>query len=308
MKQQRRAGYWPGYHASRASEKDFVVGRVKYLVRKKPPLEPVRKSRRGRPRVYPHAEMAIVCVLMDHFNISSYEAENAAASWDLDGLVPDNTAILRAHAELDMQWLEDTVAETAKACLEKAEVGEASEATRRRTAPARRPTGTKTWESRTKRPAETVARAKSYPKLHIFAVLRLQIILSYEMTPGSVADTDMLPPLLEKAKKLGRSFAGWRLHADKEYDSDRNCKAVLDMGMRPNIEQRESRENSGNRRNVGKRFRRRVAALFDRWRYRKRGDGRVHIRGRGDARPPAALQVQEKRDAGEVRHAARGNV
>ena len=41
--------------------------------------------------------------------------------------------------------------------------------------------------------------------------------------------------------------------------------------MRPNIDQRKSRGNSGNRRNVGKWFRRRAAALFDRWRYRKRG-------------------------------------
>ena len=41
--------------------------------------------------------------------------------------------------------------------------------------------------------------------------------------------------------------------------------------MRPNIEQRESRENSGNRRNVGKRFRRRAAAIFDRVRHGKRG-------------------------------------
>ena len=73
-------------------------------MRKKPPPEPVYESR-GRPRAYPRAEMAIVCVLMNYFNLSSYEAENAAASWDLDldGLVPDNTTILRAYADLDMR-------------------------------------------------------------------------------------------------------------------------------------------------------------------------------------------------------------
>ena len=101
-------------------------------------------------------------------------------------------------------------------------------------------------------------------------MLKLQVILSCAMTPGNVADTDMLPPLLEKAKKVGRSFAGWWLHADRGYDSDRNCKSAFEMGMHPNIDQRRSRENSGNRRNVGKRFRRRAVALFDRWRYRKR--------------------------------------
>ena len=102
-------------------------------------------------------------------------------------------------------------------------------------------------------------------------MLQLQIILSCEMTPSNVADTDMLPSLLAKAKKLGRSFAGWWFHADRGYDSDRNCKTVFDMGMRPNIDQRKSMENSGNRRNVGKRFRRRAAALFDRVRHGKRG-------------------------------------
>ncbi len=74
--------------------------------------------------------MAIVCVLMSHFNLSSYDAETAAASWDLDldWLVPDNTTVWRAHAELDMQWLEDMVAEIANACLKKAGIGEAAEA------------------------------------------------------------------------------------------------------------------------------------------------------------------------------------
>ena len=40
--------------------------------------------------------------------------------------------------------------------------------------------------------------------------------------------------------------------------------------MRPNILQRKSRENGGNRRDVGKRFRRRAAAMFDGVRYGKR--------------------------------------
>ena len=183
------------------------------MVRKDPPPEPERKSRRGRPRAYPLAEMATVCILMNHSNLSYRKAENAAASWNLDlnGLVPDHTTILRAHAELDMRWLERMVAATANECLEKA-----------------------------------------------------------RMTPSSVADTDMLPPLLEQAEEMGRSLAGWWLHADRGYDSDRNCRAALDAGMRPNIDQRKSGRNSGNRRSVGKRFRRRAAALFDRARYGKR--------------------------------------
>lgn len=129
MTHQRREGYWPGYHASRASEKDFVVGCVKDLVRKKPPPEPARKSPRGRKRSYPLAEMAIVCILLNHFNLSYQKAENAVASWNLDlgGRVPDHTTIFRAHAALDMEWLERVLATIANACLERAGIGEESE-------------------------------------------------------------------------------------------------------------------------------------------------------------------------------------
>ena len=273
MKQQRQAGYWPGYHAARASEKDFVIGYVKDLVWENPPPEPVRKSRRGRPKVYPRAEMAVACILMNHFNISSYDTKNAIASWnlDLDGRVPSTSTILRAHEELDMQWLQDMVAATAKACLEKAGIGEAAEV-----GSAADSTGVETdrYEDRAKLDKktgkETVARAKSYLKWRIFAVLSLQIILSCAMTPSSAADTDVLRPLLEKSKKLGRSFAGWWFHADRGYDSDSNCEAVFGTGMRPNILQRKSRGNGGNGRDVGKRFRRRAAAMFDVARYGKR--------------------------------------
>ena len=243
------------------------------MVRKDPPPEPERKSRRGRPRVYPLAEMAIVCILMNHFNLSYQKAENAVASWNLDlnGLVPDHTTILRAHAELDMRWLERMVAATANECLEKAGIGEAGEA-----GAAADSTGAETdrYEDRArldkKTGKDTLVRVKSHLKWHVLAAVGPQVILSCRMTPSSVADTDMLPPLLEQAKELGRSLAGWWLHADKGYDSDRNCRAALDAGMRPNIDQRKSGRNSGNRRSVGKRFRRRAAALFDRARYGKR--------------------------------------
>ena len=50
-------------------------------------------------------------------------------------------------------------------------------------------------------------------------------------------------------------------HADKRYDSDRNCKAVFGM-MCPNIQHMERRNNSNNRKNI-KSFRRRAAKMFD---------------------------------------------
>ncbi len=72
--------------------------------------------------------MAAVCILMNHFSIYQ-KAENAAASWNLDlnGLVPDHTTIFRAHAALDMEWLERVLATIANACLERAGIGGAGE-------------------------------------------------------------------------------------------------------------------------------------------------------------------------------------
>ena len=57
---------------------------------------------------------------------------------------------------------------------------------------------------------------------------------------------------------------------DKGYDSDLNCKAVFDMKIRPNIQQRKSRKNSGSRKNVGRPFRRRAAEMFDPARFQLR--------------------------------------
>ena len=191
-------------------------------------------------------------------------------SWDLDLGVcaPDNTTILRAHADLDTEWLEDTVAATAKACMERAEVGEADAAADSTGVRIDRYEDKAKLDKKTGK--ESVARTKSHLKWHVFAVGKLQIILSCALTPSGVADTDMLRPLLEKSKKLGRSFAGWWLHADRGYGSDANCEAVMGMGMHPNIQQRKSRENSGNRRNAGRRFRRRAEAGFDPARHGRR--------------------------------------
>ena len=74
--------------------------------------------------------MAIVCILMNRSNISSYKVENAAVSWDLDlgWCVPDNMTILRARADLDMKWLEEMTVATAKACMEQDEADKADAA------------------------------------------------------------------------------------------------------------------------------------------------------------------------------------
>ena len=167
-----------------------------------------------------------------------------------------------------MEWLDGVVAATAAACLEATDEDAADMAADS--------TGVETdrYETKTKLDRKTgkesAVRVKTYLKWHILAAVGIQVILSCATTPSSVADTDMLRTLLEKSKKLGRSFAGWMLHADKGYDSDQNCEAVFKMGMRPNIAQRKSEKNSGDRRNVGKPFRRRAGEMFDPARYPKR--------------------------------------
>lgn len=207
---------------------------------------------------------------MNYFNLSYRKTENEIKSWNLDlgGRVPDHETISRAYKALDVEWLEKMLALTAEACLKQAGADKGDTAADSTGAETDRYEDAVRLDKKTGK--ETAERVKSYLKWHIFAVVGLQVILSCAITPSSVTDTGMLPSLLEKSKKLGRSFAGWMFHADKGYDSDLNCKAVFDMEMRPNIPQRKSRKNSGNRKNVGKPFRRRAAEMFDPARYQRR--------------------------------------
>ena len=271
MHHQRRDGYWPDYHDAHASKKDFVVGHVKDLVRKDPPPGAARRGGRGRGPVYPRTGVAIACILVVAFNITCRDAEAEMPSWspDMDGLVPDHTTIWRAYEALDKGWLEGTLARVAGECLEGSGMGTGAMAA------DSSGTGTDRYADATVLDKHTLkeekVRMKSYLKWHILAVIGLQVILSCVTTPGNVNDTGVLPSLLSKAGKLGRSFDGWVFNADKGYDPDGNCRAVIGMGMHPNIKQRRGAENSGNRRNVGRPFRRRAGEMFDPDGYRRRG-------------------------------------
>ena len=271
MPHQRRDGYWPDYHDAHASKKDFVVGHVKDLVRKNPPPEPARGGGRGRSPVYPRTEMAIACILMAAFNITCRDAETEVPSWrlDMDGLVPDHTTIWRAYGALDKEWLEGTLARVASECLEESGIDRGAMAADSSGIETDRYADATVLDKKTLK--EEAVRVKSYLKWHVLAVIGLQVILSCRTTPSNVNDTNVLPYLLDKAGKLGRSFDGWMFNADKGYDSDSNCRAVIGMGMHPNIKQRRSAENSGNRRNVGRPFRRRAGEMFDPDGYKRRG-------------------------------------
>ena len=188
LKHQRRDGYLPVYQSARLRKRfrrrlRQVDGGGRPAAR-----AGAQEPEAGKERT-PLAEMAVVCILMNHFSI--YQKAENAASWNLDlsGLVPDHTTIFRAHAALDMEWLERVLTATANACMKRAWIGEASEVDT-----AADSTGVKTdrYEDKAKLDKKTgkktVERVKSHLKLHVFAVLRLQIILSCAMTPSSVRD------------------------------------------------------------------------------------------------------------------------
>ena len=167
------------------------------------------------------------------------------------------------------EWPEGTLARAADGCLEESGTGTGALAA---DSPG---TGTGRYAYAAvpgkKALKEEAVRVKSYLKWHVLAVIGLQVVLSCRTTPSNVNDTGVLPCLLAKAGRLGRSFEGWVFNADKGYDSDGNCSAVIGMGMHPNIKQGRSAGNSGNRRNAGRPFWRRAGKMFDPDGYRRRG-------------------------------------
>ena len=277
---------------------------------KNPPPEPVRKSRRGRPRVYPPAEMAVACILMNHSNISSNDAKSAAASWnlDLDGRVPSTSTILRAHEELDMQWLQDMMAATAKACLEKAGIGEAAEV-----GSAADSTGVETdrCEDRAKLDKKT-GRDRRARKI----VPEMAHFRGAESADNPLVRDDAeqrgrhrrAAAASRKIEKTGAQFRRLVVPRRQGVRFGQQLRGRLRHGHAP---QHPAEEEQGERRQQA-RCRQALPAQgrghVRRGALRKAQDGGGHIRGRGDALPPAALPVQEKGDAGEVRRAARDNV
>ena len=87
---------------------------------------------------------------------------------------------------------------------------------------------------------------KTYLKWHILAAVGLQVILSYRMTPGNVADTiTVFADLLDGTGHMKRHLAGWFVLADRGYDSDSNDRAAFDHGMHPDIKQKANAKNRG---------------------------------------------------------------
>lgn len=102
-------------------------------------------------------------------------------------------------------------------------------------------------------------------KWHIVSILDHLVILSSRITTKNTHDSPVLKTMLNRMKRIGIDLKGSIFDADKGYDSDDRCRQIFEMGMTPNISQRENATNKN------KRFRRRAARLFDVSVYRYRG-------------------------------------
>ena len=98
---------------------------------------------------------------------------------------------------------------------------------------------------------------KEYLKYHIVAVLGLQIILESGITPSNINDVTMLPPMLGEMRRQHLLPVPSVFHADRGYNSNYNCQILFEMGIIPNIKQRNISVNRG------KTYRSRVAKIFD---------------------------------------------
>ena len=206
--------------------------------------------------------MAIACILMAAFNITCRGAGAGMPSWspDMDGSVSGHTTIRRAYGAPDKEWPEGTLARAAGECLEESGIDGGAMAAGSSGTGTGRCAGATILDKKTRR--EKV-RVKPYLKRRILAVTGLQVVPSCRTTPDNVNDTGVLPSLLDKAGRLGRSFYGWVFNAGKGYDSDGDRRAVTGMGMHPNIKQRGSAGNSGSRGSAGRPSRRRAGEMFD---------------------------------------------
>lgn len=262
----RRPDYWTYYHLGHSSETSFMIETVFDLVRGHPcPRQ--EKSNRGRPPVHSKDKLDLICILMVAWHKTSRDMESDLSviklPWWNGEPVPDHTTISRHLQALPYGWLTRMLAETAKLCMAAA-------------GPATGPLGADSSGVETTR-YETVVRPlkrerdfvemaqKEYLKYHITAILGLQIILESEITPGNVNDTTMLPPMLAEMKRQGLLFGPSVLHADRGYDSNRNCQILFEMGITPNIKQRTHSVNRG------KPYRSRAARIFNEEEYHQRG-------------------------------------
>ena len=169
--------------------------------------------------------------------------------------IPDHTWLVRHMQTIPGDWLDLILTETTRFCIDGADGATGSLGADSSASETTRYTDIEKPDANERNFVEKPQRI--YWKYHIMAVLGLQIILAVFATSGSVSDMTMLPAMMVEIKHRGFDFAGCVFDCDKGYDSDYNCRVILEMGMTSNIKQRK---NAVSRR---KPHRKKAAGLFD---------------------------------------------
>ena len=246
-----------------------MIDTISDLVRKYP-CPRSDTSNRGRPNIHSKDKLDFICILMVAWHKTSRDMESDLSviklpKWTTEP-IPDHTTISRHLQTISHDWLTRILAETSKLCIDEA-------------AGATGPLGADSSGVETTRHEIVVRPLKSekdfvemerkkYLKYHITAILGLQIILESDITPSNVPDVVMLPPMLDEIQRQGLPDLlqdPLVFHADRGYDSNDNCRVLFEMGIIPNIKQRNTSVNRG------KPHRREAAKIFDEDGYNQRG-------------------------------------
>ena len=261
-KHNRREGYWKYYESARAREPKFVKETLVELIRENP--VPRKRSNRGHPLIHSKEKMDFACLwlITENGTFREIECEMESMRDVYDEPNPDHSWLCRHMQTIPTDWMDFILAETARRCLKEVE---------KSTDPvAADSSGVETTRYEDVVVPDKAAQnfcekpKKIYKKYHITAILGLQIVLSAITTSSNVHDTVMLPVMLKKISQSGINMMGRIFNADRGYDSDENCKEVLQMQMLPNIKQRKDATNRG------KPYRKKAAELFDENEYKKR--------------------------------------
>ena len=262
----RRKGYWKSYESARPNEMANMEKVILYLLGENPGPTPAKKSNRGRPPVHSKAKLDFACIMMLLCGYTYRDTEEyvrrAPHPWR-DEPVPDHSWLTKHMQTVDIVWMNQLVAESALLCM-----GEIPEDTSS-AAPDSTAVETDRYEDAQrpdkKKKGFVATRVKTYLKYHITVILGYQIVLAALITASNVTDTEMLKPMLDEIKRRGYDVAGRRFSADRGYDSDANCRAVFEMGMIPNLKQRDNAVSRGLP------YRKKAARIYDPEEYKKRG-------------------------------------
>ncbi len=239
----RRDGYWKYYHLAHTLEKDAVVRNIVALVKENPPPRQ-KKSNRGRKPVHSWEKMICICILMVIFNLTYRDMQNDVPSLKLpwNEPYPDHSWIAKTFKKIPLQYLESILQKAALMCIKESDwrkgmlatdsTGVETDIYDEKVKPVKRKNG-KRFEK---------VRMKRFLKWHIIAILDHMIILASSITSSRRHDSPVLRKMLESIRNAF-DLHGSVMNADGAYDGEPNYELLYEMGMHPNIRQREGSVN-----------------------------------------------------------------